>query len=574
MAVPSAGSADTGRGGTCLAVRPWGACSPGPVAGSRTASIRDGNAAGAGSGPAFRAGLEHRRNTLKREILISASDEESWVALKEAGRLAELMFDRPDQHRLVGDIFLGRVEAVLPGIQAAFVDIGEEKAAFLHVSDVGGVHDNGNGNGEGPRGRERQDRGGPAIQEVLTRGRKLLVKVTKEAISTKGPRVTTQISLPGRFLVYIPGSSQVGVSRKIDDRRERARLRTMAKGVVDGGSGGVIVRTAGEELTRRKLEKEYGQLQHRWMKIERKARKAEAPSLIHAEAKLISGVIRDLFTNRFDAVRIDNRTVYEQIVEYVRAFDPDLLGRIHFYDERRHIFDEAGIEKEIRHSFRRRVDLPSGGHIIIEPTEALVSIDVNTGRFTGRKKDPEGTILKTNLDAAREIATQLRLRDVGGIIVIDFIDMESQEDRKRVLYELRTHLGRDRARTRTWEVSELGLIEMTRQRVRPSILQSLSEPCATCGGSGHVWTPATLVREVERSVRRAGVAGAERRILILMHPQVALRIMEFEPRFVRRLSRRARLRLDIRDDPLMRPDEFRLLSGRAGEDVTDKYRSG
>ncbi len=511
---------------------------------------------------------------MKRAILISASDEESWVALKEDGRLTELMFDRPDQDRLVGDIFLGRVEAVLPGIQAAFVDIGEEKAAFLHVSDVGGVQDKENGDGRRRRTGQRQDRDSPPIQDVLTRGRKLLVKVTKEAISTKGPRVTTQISLPGRFLVYIPDSSQVGVSRRIDHGRERSRLRAMAREVVDGGSGGVIVRTAGEELTQKKLEKEYRQLQRRWKAIEGKAGKAEAPSLIHAEAKLISGVIRDLFTNRFDAVTIDNRAAYEQIVEYVRAFDPELLGRIHYYDRREHLFDHAGIEKEIQRSFRRKVDLPSGGHVIIEPTEALVSIDVNTGRFTGRKKDPEHTILKTNLDAAREIATQLRLRDIGGIIVIDFIDMESQANRDRVLQELRTHLGRDRARTRTWEVSELGLIEMTRQRVRPSILQSLTEPCTACGGSGHVWTAATLIREIERAVRRAGVSGQERQILIRVHPQVVLQIMDFEPRFVRRLSRDTRLRLDIRDDPLMRPDDFRLLAGRAEEDVTDRYRSG
>ena len=511
---------------------------------------------------------------MKREILISASDEESWVALREDGRLTELMFDRPDQDRLVGDIFLGRVEAVLPGIQAAFVDIGEEKAAFLHGSDLGRVHEDENGEGTRGHAHQRQERNSTAIQNVLTKGQKLLVKVTKEAISTKGPRCTTQISLPGRFLVYIPDSSQVGVSRKIDQRKERSRLRAMAREVVEGGAGGVIVRTAGEELTQEKLEKEYRELRQRWNAIEKKAGKAEAPSLIRAEAKLISGVIRDLFTNRFDAVTIDDRTVYEQIVEYVRAFDPELPGRIHYYERREHIFDHAGIEKEIQRSFRSRVDLPSGGHVIIEPTEALVSIDVNTGRFTGRKKDPEHTILKTNMDAAREIATQLRLRDIGGIIVIDFIDMESQENRDRVLHELRTHLGRDRARTRTWEVSDLGLIEMTRQRVRPSILQSLTEPCAVCEGSGHVWTAATLVREIERSVYRAGVSGEEQQILIRVHPQVALQIMEFEPRFIRKLSRRARLRLDIRDDPLMRPDEFRLLSGRAEADVTDKYRSG
>ncbi|MDE2794581.1 MAG: Rne/Rng family ribonuclease [Gemmatimonadota bacterium] len=509
---------------------------------------------------------------MKREILISASDEESWVALKEDGRLAELMFDRADQDRLVGDIFVGRVEAVLPGIQAAFVDIGEEKAAFLHASDL--AHDQDDGDGAGRRGRSRKRKdNAPAIQDVVTRGQRILVKVTKEAISTKGPRVTAQISLPGRFLVYIPDSHQVGVSRKIDQRRERSRLRAMAREVVEGGSGGVIVRTAGEELTQQKLRKEYSQLRRRWETIKARARKSDPPSLIHAEAKLISGVIRDLFTNRFDAVTIDNRDVHRQIMEYVRAFDPELLDRIHYYEKREHIFDHADIAREIQRSFRRRVELPSGGHVIIEPTEALVSIDVNTGRFTGRKKDPEHTILKTNLDAAREIAIQLRLRDIGGIIVIDFIDMESQENRNRVLHELRTHLGRDRARTRTWEVSELGLIEMTRQRVRPSILQSLTEPCAICEGSGHIWTAPTLVREIERSVSRAALDSGARQILICVHPQVALRIMEFEPRFVRKLAQRTRLRLDLRDDPLLRPDEYRLLSGRAGDDVTDRYRT-
>ena len=209
--------------------------------------------------------------------------------------------------------------------------------------------------------------------------------------------------------------------------------------------------------------------------------------------------------------------------------------------------------------------------MIIEPTEALVSVDVNTGKFTGRKKDPEHTILKTNLDAAREIAIQLRLRDIGGIIVIDFIDMESQEGRDRVLHELRSHLGRDRARTRTWEVSELGLIEMTRQRVRPSLLQALTEPCPACRGSGRLWTAPTLVRDIERCIRRAAATGDERDILVRVHPSVALRVMDHEPRFVRRLARRTGLRLDLRDDPLMRRDEFRLLSGRARVDVTDRY---
>ena len=534
----------------------------------RSASAQDRDAAGVGYTDRPGVRIDHWRLQLRREILISASDEESWVALKEDGGLTELMFDRPDQGRLVGDIFLGRVDAVIPGIQAAFVDIGEEKAAFLHASDLAHEKEE-DKRRNGSRGRNRN---APPIQDVLNKGQKVLVKVTKEAISTKGPRVTMQMSLPGRFLVYMPDSNHVGVSRKIDHRGERARLRNMAREAVAGDSGGVIVRTAGEELTQEKLVKEYRHLRDRWKTIQRKAARAQPPALIHEEAKLISGVIRDLFTNRFEAVTIDNRKIHEQIVQYVRTFDPELLDRIHFYNGRKPLFDHAGIEEAIQQSFRRKVDLPSGGHVIIEPTEALVSIDVNTGRFTGKKKDPEETILKTNLDAAREIATQLRLRDIGGIIVIDFIDMESQANRDRVLHELRSHLGRDRARTRTWEVSELGLIEMTRQRVRPSLLQALTEPCGACGGTGHIWTAPTLIREIERCVHRAAAVGDDTDLLVRVHPEVALQVMESEPRFLRKLAKRTRLRVDMRDDPLMRHDEFRLLSGRSRIDVTGKYK--
>ncbi len=546
---------------------------PSPVAGSRITPRRGGYVAGTGRTRAFRARIHRWRYQLKREILISTSDEESRVAITEDGTLAELMFDRPDQGRLVGDIFLGRVESVLPGIQAAFVDIGEERAAFLHAADLARSSENGETRDRGARRARKRDRNGRPIQEVLTRGQKILVKVTKEAISTKGPRVTTEMSLPGRFLVYMPETDHVGVSRKIEHRRERGRLRGMAKAVVEEGSGGVIVRTAGEELNQERLEKEYRHLRRQWKSIRRKADRSDAPALLHAEAKLISGVIRDLFTSRFDGVTVDDRDVYRQIVQYVRTFDPDLLDRVHHYEAHKPLFDHAGLEAEIQRAFHRKVDLPSGGHVIIEHTEALVSVDVNTGRFTGKRRDPEQTILKTNLDAAREIAAQLRLRDIGGIIVIDFIDMESQENRDRVLHELRSHLGRDRARTRTWEVSDLGLIEMTRQRVRPSLLQSLTEPCAACNGTGYVWAPATVVREIERCVRRAAAAGERQEILVRVHPEVALQIMESEPRFVRELSRRTRLRLDLRDDPLMRRDEFRLLAGRARSDVTDKYRA-
>ncbi|HSM06016.1 MAG TPA: Rne/Rng family ribonuclease [Longimicrobiales bacterium] len=504
---------------------------------------------------------------------MSASPQESWVALLEDEQLVEVLFDRPDQGRLIGDIYLGRVDAVIPGIQAAFVDIGAEKAGFLHVSDL--VYDDdedddeGNGNGNG--GGRRRRREFPPIQGQLQKGQQILVQVTKEPISTKGPRLTAQVSLPGRFLVYIPSSAHVGVSRKIDDRGERSRLRGMAREIVPEGQAGVIVRTVGEEVTRETLEREYKRLHQNWKKIEKKSRSVKrAPALVHGEAKLISGVIRDLFSDKFESLTVDSKEIHNEIVQYVSSVAPELLDRIHLYEDELPLFDRYGVEEGIKEAFERKVDLASGGYIIIEPTEALVSIDVNTGRYTG-KKDPERTILNTNLDAAREVARQLRLRDVGGIIVVDFIDMESQQNRDRVLHELRSHLGRDRARTKAFEVSNLGLVEMTRQRVRPSLFQALTDSCEHCGGSGRVYAPATVVRRIERSLVRAGAAKEERSVVVRVHPEVALRILEEEPRFLSRLGKKTGLTLKLRDDPLLREDEFHLLSGPAETDVTSRY---
>tara|TARA_Y100000817_G_scaffold307896_1_gene294889 strand:+ start:563 stop:2182 length:1620 start_codon:yes stop_codon:yes gene_type:complete len=537
---------------------------------------------------------------LKREILVSSNPQESWVALREDKRLAEVMFDRPDQNRVLGDIFLGKVEAVLPGIQAAFVDIGTGKAGFLHVSDVnvpavsgeenhddtaGGSNADIESNGQQKSGRRRgrgegNERSGggrgrrhlPPIQNHLKKGQTILVQVTKEAISTKGPRLTADISLPGRFLVYMPYASRVGISRKIEGRNQRAKLRKMAQKVLPKKSGGLIVRTVGEEVTPMKLEKEFLRLHERWQRISRDAEALSAPSPVHREATLISGVIRDLFSGKFEALRVDSKQAYEEISDYVKSVDPDLLDRVHLHSGPTSLFDEFGVEEEIQKAFRRNVPLKSGGSLVIEPTEALVSIDVNTGRFTGKgKRDPEQTILKTNLEAAREIAKQLRLRDVGGIIVVDFIDMDLQENRDKVLRELRAHLGRDRARTKAFEVSSLGLVEMTRQRVRPSVFNSLTSICQSCGGIGRVYTPASVVRQIERTLKRAAASKEEKSLVVRVHPEVALRVIEEEPGFLRRLARRTQLQLRLRDDPLMQLDEFRLLSGPAETDVTEKY---
>jgi len=509
---------------------------------------------------------------LRREILVSATPQESWVALLEDKQLVEMMFDRPDQNRVLGDIFLGKVEAVLPGIQAAFVDIGSEKAGFLHVSDLNYDDDpEDDDSGGGGRGRRRPKKY-PPIQDHIRKGQEILVQVTKEPISTKGPRLTAQVSLPGRFLVYMPFSSNVGISRKIEGRDQRSKLRKMAKEILPPDSGGIIVRTVGEEVTKKTLQKEFQRLHERWKKVKNRSNSQKAPAAVHREAKLISGVIRDLFSDKFEALRVDSKAIYNEVVDYVKSVDPDLLDRVHFHEGPVPLFDQYGVEEEIQKAFQPDVWLKSGGHIVIEPTEALVSIDVNTGKFTGKgKKDPEETILKTNIDAAREIAKQLRLRDVGGIIVVDFIDMASQQNRDLVAQELRTHLGRDRARTKAFEVSNLGLIEMTRQRVRPSLFNSLTSICSSCGGAGRVYTPATVVRRIERSLTRAGASNEEKRIVVRVHPEVALRVIEEEPELLKRLRNRTRMELDLRDDPLMRFDEFRLLSGPAETDVTDKY---
>jgi ribonuclease G len=566
---------------------------------------------------------------LKREILINGSQRETRVAILEDDRLVELLVDRPDHRRTVGDIYLGRVEAVLPGIQAAFVDIGLEKSAFLHASDLlepdededpvedaeaeeaevdppsaeapeAAPAEEGQGERKGGwRGGDRRRRGRaiggaaaterapntgearqreisprravPNIQDILKKGQTLPVQVTKEPISTKGCRVTAQISLPGRFLVYMPYASKVGVSRKIESREQRSKLREMVTKILPKDSGGVIVRTVAEGVTEEHFQREIDSLLALWRKINRKKTFVRrAPALLQRETSLTRGIIRDLFSAKVDALHVDSRELYNEIEQYLSQIDPELIGRVHMYTEATPLFDKFDIESEIRELFKARVELPTGGSLIIQPTEALVSIDVNTGRYTG-KKDPEKTILRTNIEAAREIARQIRLRDIGGIIVCDFIDMETRSNRDKVLQELRTHLGRDRARTKALAVSELGLVEMTRQRVRPSLWHSMTTDCPTCAASGRVFTPEVVARRLERALKRAGHEHRERQLTVRLHPEVALYLLEEEPKLLQTLSKLTGLDLELRDDPMMRLDEFRLMSRPAGRDVTELY---
>ena len=519
---------------------------------------------------------------MKRELLINANPRETRVAIIEDDQLVELLVDRPEARRMVGDIYLGRVEAVLPGIQAAFVDIGTEKSAFLHASDLVYPDDEADADDDGDDDEDGDESGGsggggrkrrgpaPAIQDVLKRGQDLIVQVSKEPISTKGPRVTAQVSLAGRFLVYMPDAERVGVSRKIGEREVRKRLRAQVEAVLPKNSGGVIVRTVGEDVTAETLERELTTLIGQWKRIKRKTHFVRAPSLIHRETSLTRGLMRDVFSTKVEQVTVDSKQVYNEILEYLKGIAPELIDRIKLYEDQIPLFDKANIEQELRDLFKRRCDLPSGGYLIIEQTEALVSVDVNSGRYTG-KKDPEKTILKTNLEAAREVARQARLRDLGGILVCDFIDMETKANRDRVIQELRQHLSRDRARTKAFAVSELGLVEMTRQRVRQSHLQNMTEACPTCHGTGRVFTAETIARRVERSVRKAGLEGKKDPMVVRVHPDVAMYVLENEKDLVKKLEKAAGFGLELRDDPLLKPDEFKLVVKSAGRDVTQQY---
>src|SRR6266704_6713130 len=349
---------------------------------------------------------------MKREILINANPRETRVAILEDDQLVELLVDRPDARRMVGDIYLGKVEAVLPGIQAAFVDIGAEKSAFLHASDLieseedeepgeradddnGNGSGNGGGGGGGGRGPRRKD---PNIGDELKRGQTKLVQVIKESIGTKGPRVTAQVSLAGRFLVYMPFASKVGVSRTIEARDVRAKLREMVTKLVPADSGGWIIRTVADDLTEASCKREIEHLLSLWKKIQRKASSGRAPALVQRETSLTRGIVRDLLSDNVDLLLVDSKLLYNEVEQYLKQIDPELLPRVKLYTAETPLFDEYDVEAEIRNLFKQRVDLPTGGYLIIQPTEALISIDVNTGRYTG-KRDPESTILRTNLEA-------------------------------------------------------------------------------------------------------------------------------------------------------------------------------
>ena len=460
---------------------------------------------------------------MTRELVINTTSHETRVALLEGGHIAELYIERQREMGIVSNIYKGRVIRVLPGMQAAFVDIGLEKAAFLYVADVfdemNEVARYVDGDSSGTDQAEEVEQPLTPIEDLLKEGQEILVQISKEPISTKGARITSHISLPGRHLVYMPTVDHVGISRRIDDEEERERLRMLVETMKPEGSG-FIVRTVSEGKSEADLKADMEFLVELWKDISSGVDERKAPALIHSDLDVTSKVLRDILTEDVRRIIVDTQDDYNKIVRFIRTFMPKLNYCIELYDGDEPIFDSFGLEVEISRALGKKVWLKSGGSIIIEQTEALTAIDVNTGRYVG-KHNLEDTILKTNLEALKEIAFQLRLRNIGGLIIVDFIDMEKEPHREKVHATFEEALKNDKNKTNILKISELGLVEMTRKRVRESIGRTLCEPCSYCEGKGYVKGHLTVIYEILRELQRELKDLPAGRITLLAHPAIA-----------------------------------------------------
>ncbi|NPV72013.1 MAG: Rne/Rng family ribonuclease [Firmicutes bacterium] len=451
---------------------------------------------------------------MEKEILITVDYDETRVAVLEDGVLSEVYIERPVLQKSAGNIYKGRVENVLPGMQAAFVDIGLERNAFLYVDDATPPR---NGDDDDDPGDEIRKK---TIKDILKVNQEILVQVVKEPMGTKGARVTRYFTLPGRYLVLMPAVDYVGVSRRIEGEHERDRLRKMAERLKPQGTG-LIVRTVAEGKSEHEIKQDLEFLHRLWSRIQARAKNAQAPSLIHKDLGLVYRIVRDLFSEDVARLTVDSRHEYERILELLDVMSPELKGRVHMFTARdRSLFDLHGVDTEIEDLLKKKVWLKSGGYLVIDQTEALTAIDVNTGKYVGTTNLAD-TVFKTNMEAAREIARQLRLRDIGGIIIIDFIDMQSHDHRQKVMAALENELKKDRTRNTVLGLTQLGLVEMTRKKVRQGLSAVLEQPCSYCGGKGRILNEATMAAKVRKEVRRILKHSASEAALLEVHPTVA-----------------------------------------------------
>ncbi|HUL72970.1 MAG TPA: Rne/Rng family ribonuclease [Vicinamibacterales bacterium] len=559
---------------------------------------------------------------MNKEMIISSTSHETRVAILEDDQVVEVFIEREHSRGVVGNVYKGRVSKVLPGMQSAFVDLGLERDAFLYVSDVispteealeededspasggpeppgaNGGEPNGagatNGGGEAaevdrapaaaaapeggnrPSGRPDRDRDRRSrdrerqpptakIEDLLKEGQEVVVQVVKEPLGTKGARITSHLSLPGRFLVYMPTVDHIGISRKIDSREERRRLR----GVVlrfreqSGLPGGVIIRTAASNRSEEDLLADLTYFQQVWTEVQKRRETERTPAVLFREESLVTKLLRDLLNEQYSAIRIDDEAEYRRVMQFVGRIMPNMVGRVKRYTKDYPIFDEYGVQSEIDKALRSKVWLKSGGYIVVNQTEALVAIDVNTGRYIGKKSAGrlEDTIVKTNLEAVKEIIRQIRLRDLGGIIVLDLIDMEEKKNRQKVAQAVEQELRKDRAPSKSVQVSDFGLIIITRKRVKSSLERQLTEPCPYCSGTGTIKTSATICYDILTEVKKVSGDLDGYSLVLRVNPEIARALKEESRSVFKELEQSVGRPVTVRSDEQMHHEQFDLMA--------------
>jgi len=509
---------------------------------------------------------------MSKEIVINVSPFETRVALLENRNLAEIFVERKDSKGIAGNIYKGRVTKILPGMQVAFVDIGLEKAGFLHQRDINPNRNNsittffttpntGTENGDEFLNPYATHHGSgedsPNIENFLSEGQELMVQVNKDPMGSKGARITTYITMPGRYLVYMPMVNQIGISRRIENQDETARLKSLVKKLRSNGRG-YIIRTAAENVSEEELLSDIRFLEKMWETIVKKNERAATPSLLHRDLDIVLRSIRDLYLPEVGRITIDNSDEHDRILEFAGSYLESKNLEVELYTQSEPIFEVFGLEVEIERALGRKVWLKSGGYIIIDQTEALTAIDVNTGKFVG-KESQEDTILKTNIEAVKEIVSQLRVRNIGGLIIIDFIDMEKEENKKKVFNILELTLKQDRSRTKILQVSELGLVEMTRKRTRDSLNKIMCNACPCCDGKGVTKSPETISYEIFRAIKKSLTQIPKvRRIIVEVPPEVSATLAEDESEFIAKLEKDHGFSLTIKESSELPPDRFEI----------------
>jgi ribonuclease G len=521
---------------------------------------------------------------MKKAILINSISDEVRIAITEDGKLAEFFLDTPDKERNVGDIYLGKIGKVIPGIRAAFIDLGFQQDAFLHFSDVGssleeyaGIigddsdieEDDEEEEDNQPVYNKQESYSGKYSIPNLERGQDIIVQITKEPVGSKGFRVTSKVSIPGRYLVLIPFEKKIGLSKKIYNPKEKRRLRNLVKSNLPKGFG-IIIRTVAAGQDENLITDDLNSLIKAWNEIQSKLKSTKSPFILHKDVSTTSSVVRDLFKEDISKVIIDSKKIYRDIKAYVDDTSPEFSDKIELYSGDQPLFDVYNIEKQIEESLQRKVWLKNGGYIVIEATEAMTVVDVNSGKYA-RHRDQEVNSLNTNLESAKEIVRQIRLRDIGGIIVIDFIDLYDEKNRRRLYEEVRKEFKNDRAKSTILPVSEFGIVEITRQRIRQNIIHSISDLCPMCRGTGHIQSKSTFMNRMERWLRRYKGGNNTMSISLKVNPYIKNYLTEGFISKITKIRFKNFLFIKLEEEETLALDEFKVYSKKLNKDITEEF---